>query len=90
MIFNKFLTYIFIINTCFTDELLDRIASDSVVKSYLDKVDVRIGDLMSKLSRKPDVDQEEVKTYGVRFRGSNLAFLGLVQVKWDTDSEQVG
>ena len=47
------------------DDLLDRIASDSVVKSYLDKVDDRIGELMSKLSRKPDVDQEEVNTYSV-------------------------
>merc|ERR1719471_2342134 len=40
-------------------DLLDRVASDSVVKTYLDKVDVRIGQLMSKLSRKHDHDDEE-------------------------------
>merc|ERR1719351_696077 len=40
-------------------DLLDRVASDSVVKTYLDKVDVRIGQLMSKLSRKHDHDEEE-------------------------------
>jgi len=42
-------------------DLLDRIASDSVVKTYLDKVDIRIGELMSKFSRKPDIDQEEIR-----------------------------
>merc|ERR1719245_1978509 len=42
-------------------DLLDRVASDSVVKTYLDKVDVRIGQLMSKLSRKHDHDEEEIR-----------------------------
>merc|ERR1719150_2101152 len=42
-------------------DLLDRVASDSVVKTYLDKVDVRIGQLMSKLPRKHDADEEEVR-----------------------------
>merc|ERR1719188_1813955 len=42
-------------------DLLDRVASDSVVKTYLDKVDVRIGQLMAKLPRKHDVDEEEVR-----------------------------
>ena len=40
-----------------------------MVKTYLDKVDVRIEQLMSKLSRRHDHDEEEEEEVGNRFLG---------------------
>ena len=51
----------------FAADLLDRIAADSVVKTYIHMVDDRIGELMSKISRKPDADQEEVMSKEVLY-----------------------